>query len=275
MSVVEGRREEPEALLLADCRGGRRGARPTEEHAAARRDLYRFLASVFLEPPDADLVRRIVDAKVLADLGSLFGRRAVKDLWRFAATVRVKEDLGSLRQEYMDLFAVPTGRYVTPFEDVYRGKTHDGQQERGPLLGDRAIAVLRVYRAAGAHLERGCKQLPTHIGVELSFMGFLCGAEAAALSQEAENGRPDRRATEATQSSRYRELQARFLRIHLNAWFPQLSEAIQMYTTSPLYRGLALLTEEFLAWDSVHLSTESRLRREKQGEPRSERAQTD
>ena len=242
-----------EGMPLLEARGTPLGARPAEERAVARRDLYRFLAGVFLRPPEARLLRRIVDARLLAQLGSLFGGRAAEDLGRFAATARVKEELGSLRQEYMDLFAVPTGRYVTPFEDVYRGTTSDGMQGRGPLLGHRAVAVKRAYRAAGAQLDRACKALPTHVGVELSFMGFLCGREAASLSRE--------------ESGRYRELQTSFLQEHLNGWFPQLSQAIQTYARGPLYRGLAVLTEEFLAWDSAYLTGEPRPRREDQDPP--------
>jgi TorA maturation chaperone TorD len=230
------------------------GALLAEHDAEARGNMYRFLSAVYLGPPTPDLVRRVVDADFLDELSSLFGEEAVAALREFAATAHPTEDLGSLKQEYMDLFAVPTGRYVTPFEDVYRGTTADGKQERGPLLGVRAIAVRRRYRQAGAEMDRDCKELPTHIGVELSFMGFLCESEAAAIRSETRHALPHEEQGNVPQSTEYRKLQMRFLQEHLNDWFPQLSRSIQANAKSHFYRGLAMITEEFLVRDMESLS---------------------
>jgi TorA maturation chaperone TorD len=215
--------------------------------------MYRFLADVYLHPPNQDLVRRIVDEDFLEELSSLFGEGAVADLGSFAATARMDGDLASLKQDFMGLFAVPTGRYVTPFEDVYRGESVNGKQQRGPLLGERAVAVIRLYRAAGAEMVRACKELPTHIGVELSFMGFLCEREAAATDDDAVDVPPQQGLARAMGFIKYRELQVRFLQEHLNTWFPQLSRSIQANATGQLYRGLSLVTEEFLKRDTASL----------------------
>ena len=228
-----------------------------QQEAEARGNMYGFLSTVYLRPPEQDLVRQVVAKDFLAELSSLFGGEAVAGLKNFAATVRVDKAIPSLKQEYMDLFAVPTGRYVTPFEDVYRGKPVEGKQERGPLLGERAIAVRRIYREAGAEMDRACKELPTHIGVELSFMSFLCEREAAAIRSEEGNGLQDQEKRKAMDSDRYRELQVRFLQEHLNDWFSQLSQAIQANAKSPFYKGLALITAEFLARDTASLSAQS------------------
>lgn len=228
--------------------------RLAQQDAEARGNMYRFLSAGYLSPPTPDLVRRVVDADFLDELSSLFGEEAVAVLREFAATAHPAEDLGSLKQEYMDLFAVPTGRYVTPFEDVYRGTTADGKQERGPLLGVRAIAVRRRYRQAGAEMDRGCKELPTHIGVELAFMGFLCESEAAAIRSETRHALPHEERGNVPDSTEYRKLQIRFLQEHLNDWFPQLSRSIQANAKSHFYRGLAVITEEFLVRDMESLS---------------------
>jgi hypothetical protein len=53
----------------------------------------------------------------------------------------------------------------------------------------------------------------------------------------------------ATNSNIYRQYQQNFLQQHLNNWFPQLNKAIQEKAKSHFYRGLAQLTEDFLAWD--------------------------
>jgi len=218
------------------------------QDAEARAQMYGLLSAVFLHPPTGDLLRQITDREFLADLSAFFSREAISELEAFAAGASVEADLGSLRQEYMDLFAVPTGRYVSPFEDVYRGESMDGQPARGPLLGERAIAVRRLYREAGAEMGPECKELPTHIGVELSFMSFLCEREREAVSHDEHC-----LATGDGAAARCRALQRTFLLGHLNAWFPQLCKAIHAKAKSRLYRALASITEEFLARDAVEL----------------------
>jgi TorA maturation chaperone TorD len=230
---------EPDAIAAQDMevRGG----------------IYRFLSAVYLRPLTPELLRRIVTEDFLEALASLLGAGAVAELRRFAARGHLGGDLASLEQEYMDLFAVPTDRYVTPFEDVYWGTTVNGQPQRGPLLGERAVAVIRSYREAAAEMAEACKELPTHIGVELSFMSFLCEREAEAI-RSGDSTPPDEEERVNGASTRYRDLQIQFLQKHLNLWFPQLSRAIQGCARTGLYRGLARITEEFLRWDAATLT---------------------
>ncbi len=212
--------------------------------AQARAQMYHFLSAVYLRPLGQDAICHLMAPGMLDQLASLFGDPVVAALKAFSSDARLDQDLETLRQEYMALFSVPTGRYVTPFEDVYQGETADGSRIGGPLLGDRAVAVKRMYRAAGAEMERACMELPTHIGVELSFMSFLCEREQALLEDEMDN---------TTEFTRYREFQIRFLQEHLNVWFPQLDKSIQAKAKSPLYRGLATITAAFLAQDTGEL----------------------
>jgi putative dimethyl sulfoxide reductase chaperone len=235
------------------------------QKAMTRGNMYRFLSAVFLNPPSENFLERIGDRDLIQELSRLFGQKAAA-LKEFAAAAHSDEDITSLTQEYMDLFAVPTGRYVLPFEDVYRGTTVDGKQERGPLLGKRAIAVTRIYREGGAEMERTCKELPTHIGVEIAFMSFLCEREALAiLDREGEN----------VDSDKYRQLQVRFLEEHLNQWFPQLSQSIQKNAKSRFYPGLALIAEAFLTQDTASLSGKlhSERRISQKGDEKSDGAQ--
>jgi TorA maturation chaperone TorD len=221
--------------------------------AMARSRLYHFISSIYLAPPGKQFLELIQHSNFLEELSLLLGNRGVAELKESAMAAHPEMNPASLKQEYMDLFAVPTGRYVCPFEDVYRWINSEGTFERGPLLGERAIAVIRRYREAGAEMDRACGELPTHIGLELSFMSFLCEREAAEVCKEGENTRLSRHKREAMNSSRYRELQKKFLQEHLMGWFPQLSRVIQANTKSPFYRSMALMTEAFLSWDTAGL----------------------
>jgi TorA maturation chaperone TorD len=246
------------ALAIQTEAGGIERDAITAQDVEARGRMYRFLSAMYLCPPTPELLQRIVAEDFLEALASLFDAGAVAELRRFATSDRGGGDLASLEREYMDLFAVPTDRYVTPFEDVYWGTTVDGQAQRGPLLGERAVAVIRRYREAAADMAEACKELPTHIGVELSFMNFLCEREAEAFRSGGSTP-PDEEERVNGASTQYRDLQLQFLQKHLNVWFPQLSRAIQGCARTGLYRGFARITEEFLRWDAASLTGSRRV----------------
>lgn len=216
----------------------------------ARGQLYHFLASAYLRPLAPEALHHLTDPGVLRELASVFGEKATATLRSFLPNADAQRCRDDLQQEFMDLFAVPAGRYVTPFEDVYRGVSPERQL--GPLLGEHAVAVKRLYRAAGADADESCKELPTHIGVELAFMSFLCSSEAAARSGETRAAAGDA----AAPCTFYRTLQLRFLREHLNAWFPQLCSAIRQRAASDFYRGIAELTEAVLERHIAWLASE-------------------
>jgi TorA maturation chaperone TorD len=220
----------------------------------AREQLYHFLAAAYLRPLTPEALRHLTDPGVLQELAALFGEEATVALKEFSTRGHGEAREEGLQQEFMDLFAVPAGRYVTPFEDVYRGAS--AERPLGPLLGEHAVAVKRLYRAAGGDVEENCKELPTHVGVELAFMSFLCAREAAAQSGEGDACASEADANAPAPCAFYRSLQLRFLREHLTAWFPQLSNAIQEKSSSGLYRGLAELTEVVLERDAAWLMSQ-------------------
>jgi len=211
--------------------------------AEARMDMYRFLATIYLQPPSEAIIRHFADKDVDDQLVSMFGESIVTPIHEMALAFDFRDDLAQLQQEYMGLFSAPAGQYVTPFEDVYRGLRLDGNQERGPLLGDRAVAVKIIYHSTGADLERTCTELPTHVGVELSFMNFLCEQEVKHLNQvEIEQDAE-------VEAGIYRQWQLKFLHEHLGDWFPQLRRAIESNARLPFYIQMAQLTQAFLDQD--------------------------
>ncbi len=223
------------------------------QDAVARGNMYSFLSAIYLQAPTQDLVKKIIDVEFIEELASLFSETSVAELSNYSGAVDIEKALGLIEQDYMDLFAVPAGRYVMPFEDIYRGTRMDGHQERGPLLGTQAIAVKIMYRMAGAEMERSCKELPTHIGVELGFMDYLCKRQATAINNERRPVSLDEEIGTTTDSGVYSELQSRFLNSHLNDWFPQLNKAIQEKANTHFYRSLAQVTEEFIASDTENM----------------------
>ena len=130
--------------------------------AVARGQLYRFLAAGFLTPPTAEMVAPMLEDDVLEELRERFGGDAVADLIAFKQTFSGDSD--ALDREYQDLFVVPLGRYVTPYEAVYRDeRVIDGQVVRGLLMGPSTLAVRALYREAGLDIAADLARDPARL----------------------------------------------------------------------------------------------------------------
>jgi len=223
-----------------------------QQNVQIREAVYSFLGAIYLQPISEASLRKICDELFLNDLAEVLPGEATAEFQYFLSNLdasSLTNELTALKKTYMSLFAVPTGRYVSPFEDIYRGKTSDGQLQRGPLLGVRAIAAKRLYREAGAQMDNCCRELPNHIGVELSFMHFLCEQEAAALIDNHVTDQKDTDASVFSLAEIYRAYQIRFLREHLTQWFPLLNEEIQSKSDHVFYRSISNMTQAYLQQD--------------------------
>ena len=202
--------------------------------ARARGQLYRFLAAAFLRPPTESFVAPLLGDGILGELADRFGACAVADLQRFRESF--DGDYEALDQEYQSLFVVPLGRYVTPYEAVYRDeRVVDDQVVRGLLMGPSTLDVKALYREAGLEVPAELLELPDHVGIELGCMQSLCEAEARAWE-----------GADAEGAERAGQLQRRLLEEHLLQWVPALCARIRENAPGPFYRGIAALTEVFL-----------------------------
>lgn len=203
--------------------------------AAARANMYKFLSTAFLEPPSEALLAPLLADEFVGGLAEMFGEGVADDLRQFVRGFQ--GDYAALDQEFQDLFMVPLGRYVTPYEAVYRDEREIGDTRvQGLLMGPSTLAVKQLYREAGAAVSEDFKDLPDHIGLELACMEFLCRGEAQAWDQE-----------DLDAVRRLRDFQRRLLQEHLLQWVPTLCRRIRERATGPLYRGIASLTEAYLA----------------------------
>ena len=206
--------------------------------AKARGDMYNFLSAAFLEPPGKTLVTALSSNGLLEALENIFGPAAVNDLRMFVS--QFQGDYESSDQEFQDLFMVPLGRYVTPYEAVYRDEREVGDERvRGLLAGPSTLAVKQLYREAGMAVSEDFKELPDHVGLELACMKFLCEAEARAWVQE-----------DLDSVRRMRDFQKRLLHEHLLLWVPELCRRIRKNAVGPLYRGIAELVEAYLEMEA-------------------------
>ncbi len=202
--------------------------------AKARADMYRFLSAVFLEPPTKALIESLLAEGFIEELEGVFGVETVGDLRQFVQEFRGNYE--SLHQDFQDLFMVPLGRYVTPYEAVYRDEREIGDDRvRGLLMGPSTVAIKQLYREAGVAVSEGFQDLPDHVGLELACMGFLCEAEVHAWEQN-----------DLDDVQRMRDMQKRLSHEHLLLWVPALCGRICENASGPFYRGIASLTEAYL-----------------------------
>ncbi len=194
--------------------------------SAAYQSLYAFLAACFARPLSAEELMA-VRSPGRSDVDTPpWNEEVVAALENLAGAA---EDSQALEQEFMALFKVPAGYYVTPYESVFRDTRQiEGQRMGGLLLGQSAIDVQKWYRLAGLEFRDDCKELPDHIAVELEYLAHLCGKERefAAAGDE-----PHRR--------RAREMQRDFLAAHVCSWISGLRDRIAEKARGSFYRAVA------------------------------------
>lgn len=202
--------------------------------AEARGGIYRFLSSLYLEPPSEEMLKKIREE--LEELGSLFP----SSIEHFKVFFNEHNgDVKRVRQDFMDLFMVPTKKYVTPYEAVYMDKRIvNDQVVLGLLVGSSTGSVKRTYEKMEMELSSECKELPDYIGLELEFMSHLCRKEKKAE----EEGNRDR-------VGFLLSVEREFIRDHLGKWVPMLCERVFEKAETGFFKGLAQLTKEFIERD--------------------------
>ena len=190
--------------------------------AAARAELFRFVAACYYEP-GPEFSEEDVFGSMLAA-----ARRIDPELAAHASRLGVgfeAEGPERLLVDYTRLFMGPHGAAAQPYESFW-------VEDPPVLMGEAARSVMEAYGAGGFEIDGRFQDLPDHIACELEFLYLLLFREI----QARENG--DSEATDAV-----RELRKRFLDEHLGAWIRPFTTAMSAGARSAFYRELAALTE--------------------------------
>jgi TorA maturation chaperone TorD len=207
-------------------------AKKTRENAAVaghRSHVYGFLAAVYRQEVNSEMLRRIKAPRflrVLSDLGVQWG----EDLFG-----KPEQDLlEELAFEYARLFLGP-GKHVSPHESVHRRET--GEQG-GRLWGDSTVEVKRFIETAGFHYDEQYKGLPDHISVELEFMEAVIARERKAWAD-----------TDRDKALFCRGIEKKFVQEHMSRWIPAFCDKVSGAGELPFYRAIALLTKRFMDFE--------------------------
>jgi len=184
------------------------------EEAAIRANLYRVAAAFFMSPPTESLLKAVASNPLVpfdVDSG-----------W----------NIEDLVQEYHDLFQVPTGSYVFPYESCYLGRS---KSRPGPLMGKCTVEVQEFYKQAGFEVAPDARELPDHAGVEFGMLQKLAEKEAEAW-----------RAEEEKQARNWQRWQSAFVTRHMAQWIPELCTQIEFKTTQRYFSDFASWIRGFI-----------------------------
>lgn len=205
-----------------------------------RAALYGLLSRLYRVEADEALLTELRDQSFPADTGSGAMDAGYRALARYLSNCQ-ENALTELARDYVNVFlghGVDTYAAAYPFESVYTS-------EKRLLMQEARDEVVALYRAAGVDKSGSWKEGEDHIALELEFMQILAQRTARALR---EGDEAEAEALLATQEN--------FLEDHLLSWVLLMTLDMRRFAHTDFYRGLALLTDGFLATERTFFSDE-------------------
>ncbi len=144
-------------------------------------------------------------------------------------------DLEHLQGDHFQLFIGCGMPAAPPWESFYR-------TEERLMVSNRTLEVRSFYERFGLVSERKDQEPEDHIGLELEFMGWLCDRYGQCV-----------RKGEVREAALALQAQRDFLDDHLLQWIGRFSGEVARSAWTDFFRGMAQLTEGFVAWDRLFL----------------------
>lgn len=198
-----------------------------------RGETYGLLARFYRSEADAGFIERLRGMRFPATTGN----DALDRGYRLVASYLSRPDDGMLLELAVDYTRTFIGAGVDghaaayPFESVYTS-------EERLLRQDARDEVLALYRAEGLNKSAAWRDEEDHAGVEMEFLAVLCDRAADALEAGDGDG-----------AAALLRAQHFFLLRHPLRWMLQLAKDMRIFARTDFYRGLAELTDGFLAVD--------------------------
>ena len=196
--------------------------------------IYSFLQGIY---------EKEVNKKFLAELPE-----KMKPLEAAAGMVSSKESKKVIEEYIQFCNAIPSQQldrvetqlaadYARLFLSLHKVPAHPSEStyREGTMMQHHRDEVLELYWSFGLTAGKEFTEPEDHIATELSFMAFLCQKTNQALQKG-----------DIKKAKEYAEAQKKFLANHLIKWVPNLVKDVLQYSQTPFYKGIAVLTDEFL-----------------------------
>jgi TorA maturation chaperone TorD len=203
---------------------------PLHDYLKARQNFYRFLQLLFFEPFTPETISQLKKDGNLQELQAL--DQAGQYLHQFFEQV-TENQLQLEKDEFNRLFVGPGPIVAPPWESVYTSK------ER--LLFDKTTYQVREqYHHFGLQFHGENNEPDDHLVIELDFIIFL---NDLCLNE-----------SDSVKLAELFDYQINFLDLHLTQWVPTFCGKIIKNTDSFLYKGAALLLQDFIESESESLT---------------------
>jgi TorA maturation chaperone TorD len=207
--------------------------------AEARAGMYSFLANLFNQRPDLELVERLCELgpdgfDTVTDEEDV-SPEIERGLQEMASYISATEEMqiGEVEQDlavdWTRLFRGVSPGYGPP--PPYEGVYSEGASNPSEVLQ----AIMRTYHEYSVDVDEEAGNRPDYIGIELDFLRHLCQSEAEAWAQGQERAALDHRAA-----------QRKFLVNHLGRWAEKFCQHAVEEAKTDFYRGFIRLTQGVL-----------------------------
>ncbi len=191
----------------------------------SRQNFYQFLQFLFFEPISMEAILNFRGSEELEALKTLdSGGQSLYQYFSAAENCDVQKQ----RDEFYRLFSGPGVILAPPWESVYRTKDH-------LLFGESTFQVRAFYHKYGLEYKAETHEPDDHLVIELEFMHYLNELCENASDLDCLSGLVDD--------------QLLFLTEHICIWAPHFCRKILHNTDSLLYKGAAILLEDFINFD--------------------------
>ncbi|MHA2167398.1 MAG: TorD/DmsD family molecular chaperone [Candidatus Hodarchaeales archaeon] len=210
-------------------------SRDLRTNLEVRSEIYHFLAQIFTEPPNDQVLKTISEKAFIDVIMTYFEESPLYDdfsklydkMTLNLETEQASKRTLSLSREFNELFMVPGSKYLIPYESQHHQESADFP---GTILSKQ---VGFIYQKAGFILDQNNVELPDYIGNELAFAGILLKKASK------KEGNHDT-------SVSYYQLYSEFLKDHLLMWIPVFSEKMQHKSLSVFFKVWGIFLEQFI-----------------------------
>lgn len=156
----------------------------TEESTSSitrvRKETYLLLARCFVSP-DLEFAKLVLSKQLNEIIVRNFNVLNINSIEFSFMGESVADVYRKLKREYAMTFSGPIPPYVVPVESVYKPWAFDDdvkfewKGQKGFLMGDSAIDMIRRYQKYGITIPDQFKDIPDHISLILEFASIICG----------------------------------------------------------------------------------------------------
>lgn len=208
-----------------------------KEIMVQRESMYRFLSKLYQIEVDENLFEIMKDMSIPEDIDEQIGEGY--QLMRKFIDSDVLDHISDLAVDFAKIFygagIVDSSLAAYPYESVYTS-------EKGLIMQESRDDMFKLLWNKDLGLKKGYDIPEDHLFIQMEFMAFMCKETLSNL-----NAGDDETAQTLIED------QKKFIEEHLLNWVPELCKDVKKFALTDFYKGLAAVTERFIAMDLIFL----------------------